>query len=153
MGLPDWRQSCQDIAGVCHPGDDGDPTTPAIQPGPTESSKGLPYGTKIADTLGSPNFLTGDYNKDGVVDAADYTVWRNTFGQAGTETAHPTADPNHDFLVDEADYAIWKASYGSPFSTPGPGAGSGGLAAVPEPTSFILAVLAMGLIAARQRLR
>ena len=27
--------------------------------------------------------LAGDYNRNGVVDAADYTVWRNTLGQIG----------------------------------------------------------------------
>ena len=49
---------------------------------------GLPFNGSAPD-LGYfetaaivPPSLTGDYNGDGIVDAADYTVWRDTFGQA-----------------------------------------------------------------------
>jgi sugar lactone lactonase YvrE len=47
----------------------------------------------------------GDYNDDGVVDAADYVVWRN---------AAPTATlPNDDSpgSVDASDYADWRAHF------------------------------------------
>ena len=36
--------------------------------------------------------LAGDYNLDGIVDAADYVVWRKTLGQSGTDLA---ADGNN----------------------------------------------------------
>lgn len=70
--------------------------------------------------------ISGDYNGDGMVDAADYTVWRDLDGQsvpAGTR-----ADGNGDGVVNQADYAVWSNHYGMSFpalsqsaSTPEPG--------------------------------
>jgi hypothetical protein len=111
----------------------------------------VPYGTKLADTLGAPNFMLGDYNKDGVVDAADYTVWRDTLGQTtGNENAHPAADTNHDFLINELDYLIWKDNFGKPESTAGSGALAGSQS-VPEPATALL--VALGWIVAVSMLR
>ena len=76
----------------------------------------------------------GDFNRDGFVDAADYTVWRDGFGS----------------LYDEADYADWKANFGA-------GAGGGSAAAspshasVPEPASFALLLVGMLLAAGCSR--
>ena len=53
--------------------------------------------------------LAGDYNQNEIVDAADYTVWRNTVGQAGTSLA---ADGNGDRRVTRLDYDVWKTHYG-----------------------------------------
>ena len=41
---------------------------------------------KIADYV-----LPGDYNHNGIVDAADYVVWRNSLGQIGHRPRRPTA--------------------------------------------------------------
>jgi hypothetical protein len=138
-GGPDWRQSC--IGNGCHPVSDNDPDTPAPQPpGGMESNKSVPYGTKLADTLGAPNFITGDFNKDGYVDVADYVVWMITQGQLGSETNHPYADPNHDFLVNTADYNLWVANFGQPSSSEGSGSlTEGGNSAVPEPGNLLIA--------------
>jgi aryl-phospho-beta-D-glucosidase BglC (GH1 family) len=82
--------------------------------------------------------LPGDFNYDGTVDAADYTVWRNTQGETG---AGLDADSNIDGIVNELDFAAWKANFGAT-------QGSGSLASVPEPASVcsvfaaVLAVLA-----------
>ena len=81
--------------------------------------------------------LTGDFNRDGTVDAADYTVWRDSFGQFG----NLAADANEDDMVDTDDYALWKANFGQTEL-----GGSGGLANVPEPTSCLLALLATCLL-------
>jgi hypothetical protein len=146
-------------SGDPHPPNDLDPNTPAPQPSFIESNKGVPYGTILTGDLGAPNFLFGDFNKDGVVDAADYTVWRDTLGQTGSEFVagesplvhnHPKADGNHDFLVDEADYAVWKSYFGQPGL--GAGAGSlGGGGTVPEPASAFLLILGLAAFAARRR--
>ena len=77
---------------------------------------------------------TGDYNGNGVVDAADYTVWRDTLGSQ----VDLRGDGNGDGMVDEADYVFWKDRFGNVVGT-----GSG--AAVPEPTSVILVIA--GLLA------
>ncbi len=47
--------------------------------------------------------LIGDYNEDGDVDAADYVVWRKTFGSSVEQFAG--ADGNGDGIVDAADYS------------------------------------------------
>lgn len=55
--------------------------------------------------------LTGDYNLDGMVDAADYTVWRNSLG---LEVASGTmADGNGSGVIDLGDYQLWKQNFGS----------------------------------------
>ncbi len=83
--------------------------------------------------------LTGDYNDDGVVDAADYTVWRDSFGQSGSDLP---ADGDGNGTVDEADYVVWKSHYGD---TAGSGSTTGGaaLAAVPEPASLVMLILGL----------
>ncbi len=53
--------------------------------------------------------LAGDYNRDGVVDAADYTGWRDLLGQVGPGLA---ADGNGDSSVDELDYQVWRDQFG-----------------------------------------
>jgi hypothetical protein len=74
--------------------------------------------------------LTGDYNHDGVVDAADYVLWRKTLGQMGTNLV---ADGNHNNEVDTGDYARWRAQFGATVS--GSGAAQ---ASVPEPATWLL---------------
>ncbi len=89
--------------------------------------------------------LPGDYNNDGVVDAADYTVWRDSLGESGSGLA---ADGDGNGAVDNADYTLWLDNYGT-------ASASGGLAeitSVPEPGSALLLLLAAAKpIAARRR--
>lgn len=133
----DFRQS-----GDPHSGSVPAETSPAAQPETIESSKRVPYGTKVTATLGAPNYLTGDFNGDGYVNAADYTVWRDTGGQGvGTQTDHPSADHNHDFHVDGADYALWQANYQEPTAVTMSGALSGNV--VPEPSGVGLLLLSL----------
>jgi len=82
--------------------------------------------------------LTGDYNGNGIVDAADYTVWRNSLGQMGSGLA---ADGDGDNQIDADDYNVWKSHFGQ--VAPGAGAGSLDRAAVPEPSCVLLLFLSM----------
>jgi hypothetical protein len=83
--------------------------------------------------------LAGDYNGDGIVDAADYTVWRDTLGRVGPGLAANGDDTGASAgKIDQADYNIWKANFGNH----SPGAGSG--AAVPEPPTIL--PMAIGLL-------
>jgi hypothetical protein len=76
--------------------------------------------------------LAGDFNFDGIVNAADYTVWRNSLG---TEVSpFQGADATGDGLVTQDDYTVWKNSFGLTLSS---GAASGSQA-VPEPASVVL---------------
>lgn len=79
--------------------------------------------------------LAGDYNDDGVVDAADYTVWQDSLG--GSELANETASLG---TVDAADYDAWVANFGAVAE------GGGGVSAVPEPGTLLLLVI--GILAA-----
>jgi hypothetical protein len=75
--------------------------------------------------------LLGDYNGNGVVDAADYVVWRDSLGATG---ANLVADANGDGLVSSLDYEIWKANFGD---TAGGVSGLASSAPVPEPTTVV----------------
>jgi hypothetical protein len=52
--------------------------------------------------------LTGDYNHNGIVDASDFVLWRDTFGS----TDDVAADGSGNQLVDAADYNIWRTNFG-----------------------------------------
>jgi len=67
----------------------------------------------------------GDHNADGVVDAADYVVWRrfNTNGSQG--------------------YDDWRSNFGN-------GLGSGSSAQVPEPAAWIMIVIGTVAVGARR---
>jgi hypothetical protein len=93
------------------------------------------------DMLVSPPGLPGDYNDDGSVDAADYIVWRKTFGQIGEDMP---ADGDGSGEIDNGDWTIWMANFGN--AQPSGGAGS---ILVPEPRAarmFILGLVGITLI-------
>lgn len=85
-------------------------------------------------TLVATPELAGDFNIDGTVDAADYTVWRDSLGSA----TNLIADANLNAIVDSADYGIWKANFGNSLPT------ASSIASIPEPTGilFLLASIA-----------
>jgi hypothetical protein len=60
-------------------------------------------------TATTPTPLTGDYNGNGTVDAADYVVWRKSVGQTG---AGLPADGDGDMDVDDNDRLVWRANFG-----------------------------------------
>ena len=76
--------------------------------------------------------VLGDYNFDGTVDAADYTVWRNSLGQSGVGLA---ADGNASGAIDAGDYDVWKMHFGETAGS-GSGAGSAGYGTRSVPTTF-----------------
>jgi len=86
--------------------------------------------------------LAGDYNHDGIVDAADYTVWRNNLGNVGAPGIAGDGDDGTltgtpDGMVDQKDYEFWRSRYGMSF-------GTGSITiVVPEPATH----LAFGIMA------
>jgi len=97
------------------------------------------YGA-ILDAAAAP---TGDYNGNGVVDAADYTVWRDNFGASITLPNDSTPGS-----VTQDDFTEWKNNFGNAGGPSGPGTlvqgfvryvgGAGSASAVPEPNSVLL---------------
>lgn len=83
--------------------------------------------------------LAGDFNGDGIVDAADYTVWRDTLGQTGADLA---ADGDHNLQVDQQDYVLWKNNFGAL----APATLESGTVTVPEPPSGTLLVIPAALL-------
>jgi fibronectin-binding autotransporter adhesin len=93
--------------------------------------------------------LLGDYSGDDVVDAADYTVWRDMLG--AKVAPYFGADGNGDGIVNDADHAVWKAMFGN---APQTNFATGQTTAIPEPaTCMLLAVAALAAIAAARRRR
>ncbi|WP_221435553.1 hypothetical protein [Algisphaera agarilytica] len=85
--------------------------------------------------------LLGDYNGNGVVDAADYTVWQDSFGSM----VDLAADGNGNGVVDAADYTVWQDNFG--ITAPAGGAS----VVIPEPS--VLALTVLGMICASHRRR
>lgn len=95
-----------------------------------------------------PTYVTvpGDYNLDGAVDAADYTVWRDSFGLTGSL---PNSDPlaSTPDVVDIEDYLFWRAQFGQ-----GQQANAPELVGAPEPaTASLFAISAIVTLLSRRR--
>jgi T5SS/PEP-CTERM-associated repeat protein len=84
----------------------------------------------------SATALAGDFNHNGVVDGADYVVWRKGLGTAYTQ----------------ADYGVWRANFGRTGGSGSGGAGSAS-ATVPEPATLALFVFAALMVARTRELR
>jgi hypothetical protein len=98
-------------------------------------------------TIPPPQILPGDYNDDGIVNAADYTVWRNTLG--GTVAILGTgADGDGNGKITAADFPVWKSHYGDSES-----AGGGSAHNIPEPRLASLLMLSAAIIAAARSWR
>jgi Dockerin type I domain len=79
-----------------------------------------------------------DFNADGSVDAADYSIWRQHYGSSVAVGAD--GDANGDGLVDATDYTAWRDELGQS------DVAVGGSAAVPEPGAIALLVVALATI-------
>jgi T5SS/PEP-CTERM-associated repeat protein len=75
--------------------------------------------------------ITGDFNHNGVVDAADYVSWRKGLGTTYTQS----------------DYDVWRAHFGQSAGAGATAASSS--AAVPEPAMFQLLLLAIACVLLR----
>lgn len=63
--------------------------------------------------------VQGDYSRNGMVDAADYVVWRKTLG---TNVPNGTgADGNGNGIIDAYDFGVWRANYGNTMASLGSG--------------------------------
>lgn len=85
---------------------------------------------------------SGDFNGDGAVDAADYTVWRDNLG---LDSSALNGNGSGAATVGQADYLLWKTHFGQ-------SAASGSeVNLVPEPATLLLALLALTAVPRRVR--
>jgi hypothetical protein len=90
--------------------------------------------------------LPGDFNSDGVVDAADYTVWRDNLGS--TSADGPVAgDADGNRLVNDADYRLWRLHFG----LAAPAAALGATQVVPEAGSLLMLLSLCGTLVLGRR--
>jgi hypothetical protein len=87
----------------------------------------------VVEYVGATVGVSGDFNGNGVVDAADYVLWRN----GGPLQNDPTSG------IQLEDYDTWRASFGR---SGGSGSSLSGSAAVPEPASWLLALFVPSLL-------
>jgi hypothetical protein len=107
----------------------------------TSESDGLTTAPIHSYTFSAPPpLLAGDYNDDHVVDASDYTVWRD---QMGAEIALPNETETLGHVTVE-DYDVWRAHFGETL-------GGAGAAAVPESASWMLFAAGCAIVAISNR--
>ncbi len=83
----------------------------------------------------------GDYNGNGIIDAADYTVWRDSLGTSGH---HLPADGNGDGTITVDDYNLWANAFDFPVSSIQNAHKEA--TSVPEPASLIFLITATCLL-------
>ncbi len=121
-----------------------DPSTPLA-----DRDVAFSYTTATGDQIaGAVQYFAapgvpGDYSGNGVVDAADYTLWRNHLDQSVTLPNDTTPG-----TVTAADYDVWKSHFGQ---SVGAGGGAAAVASVPEPATVSLVVLAAAVLAMGSR--
>lgn len=159
LGDPAWDHAAILLSGSFAPGQ-----TPAFFSAESQRSNGkiftdLPIdsssfgalsATIDATTIARSNLalITGDYNRDGTVNIADYTVWRDTLGATVTP-AGSGADGDGSGVVDAGDYTEWKINFGS--TMPAAVAGGFNTSPIPEPQTLFTAVLSAVFVGAAFR--
>jgi hypothetical protein len=115
----------------------GSPNIEFKYAGPNETVLRTGTVTYVSGTAG----VAGDYNNNGVVDAADYVLWRKggSLQNEGRSVG----------IIDQQDYNFWKARIGATSS--GSGLASAAMSSVPEPTTVELVVIAIFSMAVRCR--
>lgn len=93
--------------------------------------------------------LAGDYNGDGEVNIADYTVWRDNLGASDESAINFAGDGGG---ITASDYSHWKTHFGDSSNLVA-GQLAAGSQAVPEPASVALVLLAILPVARRSRAR
>jgi hypothetical protein len=102
-------------------------TGPVLDPIPTAQHIDI-----LVSEYPSTSELAGDYNLDGVVDAADYTVWRDGLGTT----------------YSQADYNIWKSDFGN---HAGIGPGAIPTTGAPEPATLWMFLTGILTLCSRRR--
>jgi T5SS/PEP-CTERM-associated repeat protein len=159
--LPDYSKPIPDCTGVqfCTVPGLG-VTSPSLASllGPSFNNV-VPIAQRIGETIrvtflnpGGGGAIPPDFNGDGVVNGADFAIWKANYGiTAGASVLQGDADGDGD--VDGADFLKWQRNFGHAAPWNGAGSGTGGFEPVPEPTSLALLLFggAMAIAFGRRR--
>ena len=106
----------------------------------------LLFSGKIADFTieGFSPSLSGDYNNNGVADAADYVAWRKNEG-----TTNFLPNDQIGGMIGQAQYDHWRTNFGKTL----PGGSGLATAYVPEPSSLVLSVVCCAVMSISSRSR
>jgi hypothetical protein len=105
-----------------------------------EPRSGGGYSYMRAEPPAAP-VTNGDYNENGVVDAADYVIWRKTLDQS-VPNLGDGADGNGSGRIDAGDYEFWRNRFGADVTS-----ASLNIAAVPEPQTLLLVLICLNILA------
>ena len=103
----------------------------------------MPFEISSSEDGGAAG-VAGDYNGNGVVDAADYAVWLQNLG-SNTALANENPAASTPGVVDQEDYDYWVTRFGA-----NSGAATGG-GNIPEPATVTMILLAMLPLGALRR--
>ena len=101
-----------------------------------DAGAGFYFDLVFGNSTVNSGLVPGDYDRDGEVDAADYSVWKSSYGSM----INLNADGNKNGVVDAADFTIWRNNLGVGVDT-----GAGSVSSVPEPGAWLLAMMAATL--------
>jgi hypothetical protein len=90
----------------------------------------------------SPAGIPGDYNNDGIVDAADYVVFRKNEGTPSSLANDPIGG-----VIGQGQYDQWRAH----FSESAIGSSANANSNVPEPSAFAMLIMAAAVVPTRRR--
>lgn len=158
----DGLANTEATAGVGSPGVDSSVTW-TIAPTNADAGDGFDFDPFTSLRIGSPSGIgtvneavvdnisldmvnavaaNADFNADLMVDGEDFLTWQRGFGLSG-QTNNSLGDADGDTFVNGADLVVWEGQFGGP----APGIGAGVAAAVPEPTTAMLSLLAFAGVA------
>jgi hypothetical protein len=121
-----------------------DPTSPASVFADVSEELGEAVNVDALHQPASSSVIDADFNEDGSVNLADFTVWRDSLGASGL-TTYDQGDADGDGIVDADDFDWWKAKFGASST-----ASTLGTSTVPEPsTTWMGCLLAAALLCIR----
>lgn len=88
---------------------------------------------------------SADFDGDGDVDGADFLAWQRGFGTLSGATSSQ-GDANNDGAVDAADLDVWQSQFGNASAS-----AASSHAAIPEPSSAVLALFATLIVSVSKR--
>lgn len=102
----------------------------------TSESNGLPSAPIYHYSFTEPS-LSGDYNQNHAIDAADYVIWRKNVGAPAGTLPNDTAGG----MIGQPQYDAWRTDFGAAATGSGTSTDSLTVHSVPEPPGALLLIV------------